>query len=211
MPQPCGVLSLPTLPPIMGVTLPSLPLEAGSLLIAQPHLQDPHFAQTVVMILEHDAEHAEGTLGLILNRPVPLPLGKVWENCPESLADLPNCAQGGPVQTDTGLVLHSFPGSSQSMNICEGLYVGADKGELAQTLSRYQTSRGNTERLGQHRGPRLFLGHAGWGAGQLARKIARGDWLMRPGVARFALICQPPEDCWQTCYDLGRHTEPSKN
>ncbi|NED79941.1 hypothetical protein G3I76_07500, partial [Streptomyces sp. SID11233] len=40
----------------------------GRLLVATPALADPNFARAVVLVLDHDAE---GTLGVVLNRPTP--------------------------------------------------------------------------------------------------------------------------------------------
>ena len=38
----------------------------GLLLISMPSLRDPHFARSVVVIIDHDSQ---GAFGLVLNRP----------------------------------------------------------------------------------------------------------------------------------------------
>ena len=43
----------------------------GQLLIAGPTLLDPNFHRTVVLVVEHEDE---GAMGLVLNRPSPIPL-----------------------------------------------------------------------------------------------------------------------------------------
>ena len=48
----------------------------GHLLIASTDLQDPNFAQTVVLIAVHGAD---GALGLILNREMSVPVSQIWE------------------------------------------------------------------------------------------------------------------------------------
>ena len=58
---------------------------AGKFLVAKPILQDPNFAQTVVLILRHNGE---GAFGLVVNRPaesegVPFPV-YVGGPCPAS-------------------------------------------------------------------------------------------------------------------------------
>ena len=40
-------------------------LVKGSCLVASPHLRDPHFCQTVVLLCEHGRG---GSLGLVVNR-----------------------------------------------------------------------------------------------------------------------------------------------
>jgi putative transcriptional regulator len=50
-----------------------LPPEGGRLLVATPFLDDPHFARTVVYLLEHDGG---GTVGVVLNRPSHTPTAR---------------------------------------------------------------------------------------------------------------------------------------
>ena len=46
---------------------------AGKLLVAAPSLLDPHFARSVVLILDFSDE---GALGVVLDRPTPLPVAE---------------------------------------------------------------------------------------------------------------------------------------
>jgi putative transcriptional regulator len=43
---------------------------------------------------------------------------------------------------------------------------------------------------------RLFLGYAGWGAGQLVDEIVRNDWLTAP-VTNELLFSDQPENVWE--------------
>jgi putative transcriptional regulator len=43
---------------------------------------------------------------------------------------------------------------------------------------------------------KLFLGHAGWGAGQLEGEIESGAWLTMP--ASFEYVFYEGEDLWET-------------
>src|SRR4051812_20243304 len=66
---------------------------AGSFLIARSVLQDPNFAQTVVLILAHNDE---GAFGLVVNRPVESP-------------NLPFPAfSGGPCESPGLIMLHGY-------------------------------------------------------------------------------------------------------
>ena len=49
----------------------------SSLLVAMPQLQDPNFKRTVALLIDHDAD---GTFGLVLNRPVELSARLLCEN-----------------------------------------------------------------------------------------------------------------------------------
>ncbi len=44
-------------------------------LIAMPGMADPNFAQTVTLVCEHNAE---GALGIVINRPLPMTFGDVF-------------------------------------------------------------------------------------------------------------------------------------
>ena len=140
-------------------------------LIAMPHMDDPHFAQTLTYIVEHNAD---GAMGLVINRPQDLTLADVLEQLrPEQLPPV-RCQQirihsGGPVQTDRGFVLHAAKSGTNytsSMSVPGGLEMTTSKDVL--------------EAVASGTGPERFLltlGHAGWGAGQLEEEISKNGWL----------------------------------
>ena len=51
------------------------PLNTGSLLLSEPFLKDEEFMRTVSLLCFHDKQ--EGSMGFILNRPLPLQLNEV--------------------------------------------------------------------------------------------------------------------------------------
>src|SRR5688572_1282976 len=67
----------------------------GQFLVASPHLSDPNFYKSVVLMVKHDEE---GAFGLILNRPTTNTVREIWRAVTEQ--DL-ECEQpiymGGPV------------------------------------------------------------------------------------------------------------------
>ena len=76
-------------------------------LIAMPGMVDDNFAGTVVFLCEHTER---GALGLVINRPIDLTVGHLFEKVDlsldrEELAERP-VFFGGPVQTERGFVLH---------------------------------------------------------------------------------------------------------
>src|SRR5262249_52215538 len=87
-----------------GVTGGSL---AGQLLIASPDMDDPRFAQTVILMVQHNKD---GALGIIINRPV----GELsYAELLKSIGEHGSAANGkvriyagGPVQLNAGFVLH---------------------------------------------------------------------------------------------------------
>jgi putative transcriptional regulator len=145
-------------------------------LIAMPGMVDPNFARTLTYICEHNED---GALGVVVNRPIELTLGKLFEHIDLTLDDAelagrPVCF-GGPVQVDRGFVLHHPVGGWSSTL--------AVKDEVG-----FTTSRDILEAVASGRGPdRLLvsLGYAGWAPGQLEDEIGQNAWLTvgaDPGV-----------------------------
>ena len=80
---------------------------ANHLLIAMPGMEDPNFSTTVTLICEHNDE---GALGIVINRPLTLKLGGLFEQLSLDDPD-PDAAEtpvlmGGPVGPERGFVLH---------------------------------------------------------------------------------------------------------
>jgi putative transcriptional regulator len=156
-------------------------------LIAMPGMDDPNFAQTVTLVCEHSER---GALGIIINRPLTMDLGDVFEqlglDASQSQVSRQNVLLGGPVQTDRGFVLHS-PGKG-----FESTLPVSDKLHLT-------TSRDILDALASGNGPEraiVALGYAGWEAGQLDDEMARNAWLTVP-VDETLLFDVPAEDRWQ--------------
>ena len=156
-------------------------------LIAMPGMDDPNFAQTVTLVCEHSAH---GALGIVINRPLTMDLGEVFEqlglDASQSHVSRQSVLLGGPVQTDRGFVLHS-PGADfeSTLPVSEKLHL--------------TTSRDILDALASGHGPEraiVALGYAGWEAGQLEDEMARNAWLTVP-VDENLLFDVPAEDRWQ--------------
>ncbi|AXO60156.1 YqgE/AlgH family protein [Pseudomonas sp. phDV1] len=140
-------------------------------LIAMPHMADPHFAQTVTYLVEHNEQ---GAMGLVINKPNGLNLADVLEQLrpdeePAALCHSLPIFAGGPVQTDRGFVLH--PAGSQFQATLE-------LGELG-----LSTSQDVLFAIADGSGPDRYLitlGYAGWDAGQLEAELADNAWLTCP-------------------------------
>jgi putative transcriptional regulator len=149
----------------------------GQLLIASPGLVDPNFWRTVVLIVEHSDE---GALGLVLNRPSETTVGEAVSEL-ERLLDVDDPLYiGGPVQPSALIVLAEFEVASDA-----ALIAFEDVGVLA---SGVQDDPGPSVRRG-----RAFVGHAGWGPGQLDSELERGDWILEPAEREDAFTTQPLE------------------
>ena len=154
---------------------------SNQFLIAMPGMPDPNFNSTVTLICEHNAD---GALGIVINRPMDLPLGSLVEQLPlneldgdserdpemdPSIAARP-ILDGGPVAPERGFVLHMPHGDWDS-----SLQVSA---QLALSLSLDVI-----DAISQGQGPAnslIALGYAGWDAGQLEAEMLHNAWLNVP-------------------------------
>jgi putative transcriptional regulator len=138
----------------------------GQLLIASPGLVDPNFARTVVLIAVHGEE---GALGLILNREMSTPLPQVWGQVSESpCLRTENVRHGGPVSGSL-MAVHDHR-SHANLVVTEDIYVATE-------LNAMESLAASDE------GQALFyIGHAGWGPGQIETELAEGSWLVLPAT-----------------------------
>ena len=164
----------------------STPL-SSQLLIALPSLADPHFARSVTLICQHDAD---GAMGIVVNRKSEYPLGDVLEQMQIAATDTALRGQpvlaGGPVHPERGFVLHDGDHAWDStLAIADGLFV--------------TTSRDILEAMARGEGPphaAVALGCAGWGAGQLEFELGENAWLTVPADSAL-LFDTPLERRWQ--------------
>lgn len=143
----------------------------NQLLIAMPAMDDPNFAQTVALVCEHSAQ---GALALILNKPLPMRMGEIFEQLEIAIKEGPlserQVLRGGPMQTDRGFVVHRAGGEWDStMKVSDTIHVTTSRDILA-AMARGQ---GPEEAV-------VALGYAGWGGGQLEEEIRANAWLSVP-------------------------------
>jgi putative transcriptional regulator len=161
----------------------------GHLLIASTGLLDPNFARTVVLITVHGNE---GTLGLILNRELSIPLQQVWgqvSQCPCVRSE--NVRQGGPV-SGTLMALHD-DSKLGDVVVMEDLYFATDL-RVMEALAASSGSRAI-----------FYYGHSGWGPGQLESELAEGSWLVLRAAPHHVFGEWDSLALWkETTRDVGR-------
>ena len=140
-------------------------------LMAMPSLAGSYFGQSLIYLTEHTYE---GALGLVVNKPSGATLADVFEqlNIPvdEPIASEPVLA-GGPVQTESGFILHSDDVVTPSSSVIrDGLALSTD----TEMLTALAAAEGPARYL-------LAFGFAGWGPGQLETEIGENAWLTCPG------------------------------
>jgi len=147
----------------------------GRLLVASPDLDEPTFARTVVLMLEHNSD---GALGVVLNRPTdatvrdPLP---AWGD----LAAAPAVVfVGGPVQPEAAIGLGRRTGLADEPDGFAPLFGDLGTVDLERAPDEVKPA---VDRV------RVFAGYAGWGPRQLDGELAANGWFVVDAV---------PDDPW---------------
>jgi putative transcriptional regulator len=142
-----------------------LPPAAGRLLVATPQLLDPHFAHSVVLLLDHDDQ---GSLGVVLNRPTAVPVETVLTGWGNEVGEPPVVFEGGPVSPDAALAVAGVAAGGEGDPVGFRRLFGAT-GVLDLDTPR-ELLDPRVVRL------RIFAGYAGWTAGQLEGEVDEGSW-----------------------------------
>ena len=159
----------------------------GDVLVAAPSLVDPNFRRALVYMLQHDDD---GSAGVIINRSSDVAVTDL---------DLPDWARdatirsGGPVATNSLLAVSEIESGSSSEGPLGG--PGVQMMDLDEPLVNPPGEL------------TLFVGYAGWSAGQLVSEIERDDWHVVVGHPRD-LFSDAPEVLWSTI--LRRQEDPTR-
>lgn len=154
----------------------------GCLLIASPRMIDPLFGQSVVFVLEHDEQDS---FGILLNRPTPETVDKLWSEVSEVPCDNQQPVyvggpEGGPI-----VVIHTDE-SAADVSVTPGVFLSVEKDSLESILQKDDVQQ------------RVFVGTIGWDAKQIEAEIANGDWMILP--ATKDLIFAESDNQWREAF-----------
>jgi len=168
---------------------PPKELAAGKLLVARRSLQDPNFSQTVILLVQHSED--EGTVGLILNRQTKIPLSRLSKELEGAKGRSEPLYLGGPVQTDSVMALVRSRTKPEDAKLVLGeVYMISSKTGLDKTITSVPAA-GTL---------RLYLGYAGWDAGQLEWELGMDAWNVLPATAGIVFDAHP-ETLWSRLVD----------
>ena len=162
---------------------------SGHFLVASPQLADPNFVRTVTLLIQHTEQ---GALGVVLNRPSSKTIQELWQDLGDAPCQIERAVQlGGPVPGPL-LAIHTNQFFAE-MEILPGVFLASKKDNLDELV------------LHQDDPLRVYVGNAGWGAGQLESELEAGGWLTMPATSEF--VFYEGDDLWeQTARQIGRAT-----
>jgi putative transcriptional regulator len=147
----------------------------GQLLISAGGLFDANFRQTVVLIGSHDAR---GAVGVIVNRPLEVTVHDAIPTLSALVRGGDALYEGGPVETDQAVVLVDA--------VDDGLLDVPVFGSVGFVTGDVPLEVGAAVRRA-----RVFLGHAGWGPGQLEDELDAGAWIVEPALVEDVFTTEP--------------------
>lgn len=136
----------------------------GKVLISEPFLYDEMFGRSVILLVDHSTD---GTMGLVLNKPLPLSLNDVLKEF-KDISNIP-IYKGGPLSTDTLFYLHTLKDVEDSLQIGKGVYLNGDFDAIRRYILQGNDIDGKI---------RFFLGYSGWEHDQLCQEIEENTWLI---------------------------------
>ncbi len=160
----------------------------GHFLVASPFLGDPNFARTVVLMVHHSDD---GAFGVVLNRLASKTVRELWTEIAAGTCDSDRLLNlGGPVEGPL-MAIHGDPVLAE-MDVAPGVYFAARRDYLERLLRKGEVEF------------RLFVGHSGWGGGQLESELKQGSWLTMPATSE--LVFCDETDLWQrVTHQIGRN------
>lgn len=147
----------------MSIFLLAVALEAGKFLVASKELADPNFSKTVVLLLKYGED---GSLGLVINRRSNTPLSQILKEIPEAKDRSDPIFLGGPVAKAGAMALLRSPARLEEEERIFGDVYRLNRKSLENALEK----KTGASRL------HIYLGYAGWGAGQLEYEVKQGMW-----------------------------------
>ena len=133
-------------------------------LVSEPFLYDEMFGRSVILLVDHSTD---GTMGLVLNKPLPLSLNDVLKEF-KDISNIP-IDKGGPLSTDTVFYLHTLKDGEESLQIGKGVHLNGDFDAIRRYILQGNDIDGKI---------RFFLGYSGWEHDQLCQEIEENTWLI---------------------------------
>lgn len=137
---------------------------SGHLLLATPQIDDGIFFRSVILLLHHDQDGAQG---VIVNLPLAAEVDAVLPGWGSVGAASRQLFHGGPVEGDSALGLAA---------VAEGLAPPPGVRPILAGLALVDLDGDPQELRSRVLDLRVFAGYAGWSSGQLEAEIASGSW-----------------------------------
>lgn len=170
---------------LAAMTSQAAPPAPGMLLIASPKMHGSWFAESVILLVQHDAS---GTVGLVINRPTDMVPADVLPDISGIDEFQDRLYVGGPVEAyGIMMLVRSASPPRDAQHIFANVYASGSLELLREMVG----GGGSAGRV------RLYAGYAGWVPGQLEAEIRRGSWSVA-AAAEQHVFTNDPDGIWKT-------------
>ena len=155
---------------------------SGSILLSHPSLQDPNFCKSIVFLSNHS--ESDGTLGVILNRPLGKKLYQLDEQFNHFSLGQAEVYNGGTVECEKFIIAAwDWRESAESFR----LHFGID-------ITKAEELRKENKNI--HIA--CFLGHSGWSPGQLENELKVDSWVVSSLNLELFNQMNTKAECWKS-------------
>jgi putative transcriptional regulator len=141
----------------------SLEPGSGKILVSEPLLQDNYFSRSVILLIEHNED--EGSVGVILNKPMQLKFNEIITDAPILNSEM---YLGGPVSTGNVYFLHTLGNQIENtIEVLPGLFWGGDIEQVNELIKLGVLQSSNI---------RFYIGYSGWEPLQLQEELKKNSW-----------------------------------
>jgi len=142
----------------------------GHILVASPQMQESNFHRTIILVVRDDDD---GTMGLVLNRPLEISVKTACEKILETPCVVDGFLHAGGPCDGPLMILYAgdaYGEAAGDLEVLPGLWFITNKDEIESILADGAGAL------------KCFVGYAGWGAGQLDAEMEAGAWIAHPGI-----------------------------
>jgi len=157
---------------------------AGDILIGPPSEPLNPFHRAVILLCAHS--DTDGSIGLVLNRPMDLTLDRLMEQeLPQHIIHV-----GGPVAQNSIIYLHRLEDHVRdSVHVIEEVFFAGNFDDVIEKLK--------TDPLTTSSQIRFYAGYSSWGPGQLNDELQKEYWFMSRGHTEL-VFGYKVETLWET-------------
>lgn len=165
----------------------------GKILISEPFSKDSYFGRSVILITDYTRE--EGSVGLILNKPLEVTINDIILDFPEFSGTV---YAGGPVNTERVFMLHTLGDIiPNSVHVIGDLYWGGDFDAIKLMIA--------ANRITEHQ-LCFFVGYSGWAPEQLESELSQDSWLVTD-TPSHQILEDSRQTIWKdTLRNMKKHT-----
>ncbi len=167
----------------------TVPLQQGVFLVAKPHLSDPNFIHSVILLVSYGKE---GATGVVINKPAYIQLRHFVPELKGFIGTAIPVYKGGPVSiSDINILFTSDTPEEGAMPVFDNVFFTGRKERILSLLHEKQLNAN----------VRVYAGFAGWAPGQLEHEIMRGDWItIKADVKK--IFSEEPARIWPSIFTI---------